>query len=296
MRSFTILSQPFDCLILFYLPIIIPITMANQTQNRFSWSPKIIFSIAFFGLLFALYFMFNRKPAATPGLMSVSQVAKEKDDLIGKFVTIRSKDMEQIGPTSFAVRKKKFFIESKPVIIINASGRVFNLPTEENTEVQVTGTVRHLDVPKLEKEFNLRLQDEAYKNYKNATTIIAQHIALAPQVNDIADNPSKYYNRRLALTGKIENIKNPKMFTLDEDNLLGKQDLLVLNPTPAMAVNNGQTVAVTGIMRPFRVAELEKEYKLTWDSGLKKELELNYKEKPVLIADTVYPSRVSILD
>ena len=270
--------------------------MANQTQNRFKWSPKIIFSIAFFGFLFGLYFIFTRKPAPTPGLMSVSEISREKDDLIGKFVTIRSKDIETLGPTSFAVRKKKFFIQSKPVIIINASGKVFDLPSNKDTEVQVTGTVRKLDIPKLEKEFSLRLQDKVYEDYKNETAIVAQHIALAPEVDDIAANPSKYYDRRLALTGEIENIKNPKMFTLDEDNLLGEEDLLVLNPTPAMAVNNGQTVAVTGVVRPFRMTEFERDYKLTWDAGLKKEMELKYKEKPVLIADTVYPSRISTLD
>ncbi|MBV6625969.1 MAG: hypothetical protein KI793_24065 [Rivularia sp. (in: Bacteria)] len=270
--------------------------MTNQTKSRFQWSPKIIFTIAFFGFLFGLYFIFTRKPAPTPGLISVSKIAREKDDLIGKFVTIRSKYIEKLGPTSFAIRKRKFFIKSKPVIIINASGKVFDLPSEKDTEVQVTGTVRQLDIPKLEKEFNLRLQDKAYEDYEKATAIVAQHIALAPEVNDIADKPAKYYNRRLALTGEIESIKNPKMFTLDEDDLLGEQDLLVLNPTPAMAVNNGQTVAVTGVIRPFLLAELEKDYKFTWDSGLRKEMELQYKGRPVLIADTVYPSRISTLD
>ena len=264
--------------------------MANQTRNFFRWSPKILFSFAFFGLLFLLYFLMTKKPTATPGLMSVSRITREKDDLLGKFVTIRSKNIEKISPTSFAVKKRRFFIQSKPVVIINASRQVFNLPENEDTEVQITGMVRQLDIPKLEQEFNLELQDEVYEDYKGTTAIVAQHIALAPEVDDIAENPSKYYNKRLALTGEIQNIKNPKIFTLDEDDLLGEQDLLVLNNTPAMAVNNGQTVAVTGVVRPLRIAELERDYKLTWDEGLKKQLELEYSEKPVLIADTVYPS------
>lgn len=267
--------------------------MANQTKNRFLWSPKVIFSIVFFGVLFWLYFLFNRQPAATPGMMSVSEVASETDDLIGKFVTIKSRDFEEFGPTSFAIRKRRFFIQSEPVIVINASGRVFNLPTEEDIAVQVTGMVRQLNIPKLEQEFNLRLQDEVYQDYQNVTTIVAQHIALAPEVEDIMANPTKYYDRRLALTGQIREMKNSKMFALDTDNLLGEQDLLVFNPIPAMAVNNGQTIAVTGVLRPFTVAELEENYKLTWDAGLKKELESKYKERPVLIADTVYPSTIS---
>lgn len=129
--------------------------MSNQVQNRFRLSPKLIFTFGFFVLLFGLYFILKREPAPTPGLMSVSTIAEEQDDLIGKFVTIRSKEIEKLGPTSFVMRRKKFFfIKSEPVIIINASGKVFNLPTNEDTEVQVTGTVRQLDIAKLEKEFN----------------------------------------------------------------------------------------------------------------------------------------------
>ncbi|MEL6165986.1 MAG: hypothetical protein AAFR37_20335 [Cyanobacteria bacterium J06628_3] len=181
--------------------------MTNQTQNRFHWSPKIIFTIAFFGFLFGLYFIFNRKPAATPGLMSVSEISREKEDLIGKIVTIRSKNIEKLGATSFAVRKRRFLIQSQPVVIINASGKIFELPNNKDTEVQVTGTVRQLNIPKLEKEFNLNLQDKVYQDFRDGTAIVAQHIALAPEVNDIADKPEKYYERRLALTGEIENIK-----------------------------------------------------------------------------------------
>ena len=92
----------------------------------------------------------------------------------------------------------------------------------------------------------------------------------------------------MALTGEIENIKNPKIFTLDEDNLLGEQDLLVLSNAPGMAINNGQKVAVTGVVRPFNIAEIERDYKFSWDSGLRKKLELEYKEKLFLL---IHPDR-----
>ncbi|MEO1432631.1 MAG: hypothetical protein AAFV71_26870, partial [Cyanobacteria bacterium J06633_8] len=72
--------------------------MTNQTTNRFQSSPKIIFTIAFFGFLFGLYFIFTRKPTPTSGLMSVSKIVREKDDFIGKYVTIRSKYIEKLGP------------------------------------------------------------------------------------------------------------------------------------------------------------------------------------------------------
>lgn len=270
--------------------------MVNQTQNSFHWSPKIIFTIALIGFFYSIYSIFYRQTTVAPRLMSVSQISRKKDDLMNKFFTVKSKNIKTLGSTSFAVTKKQLFIQSQPVIIINASGKIFNLPDNQDAEVQVTGKIRQLQIPKLEQEFNLRLQDKAYEEYKDATTIVAQHIEKAAVVNDIAENPSKYYNRRLALTGKIENIKNPKIFTLDENNLFGKQDLLVLNPTPKIAIDDKQKVAVSGIMRPFRLAELEKKYQVNLDSELKQELELKYQNKPILIADTVYPSIVLTLD
>ena len=44
--------------------------------------------------------------------------------------------------------------------------------------------------------------------------------------------PSQYYNKVLAVPAEVENIVGSNAFTLDEDELIGASDLLVLVPAP----------------------------------------------------------------
>ena len=101
------------------------------------------------------------------------------------------------------------------------------------------------------------------------------------------------------MTGEVEKILSPTTFTLDEDQLFGANDLLVLVANPKTgtraantAVKEDETVAVTGVLRPFVVADLEKEYDFNWDDGFVKQLEAEYRQKPVLIVQSVYPSAI----
>ncbi|BDI14414.1 hypothetical protein ANSO36C_02160 [Nostoc cf. commune SO-36] len=92
---------------------------------------------------------------------------------------------------------------------------------------------------------------------------------------------------------KWKNIRNANSFTLDEDKLFGGQDLLVIRAgTPKGVVNEGEKVAVTGVLRPFVLAELERDYDLQWDLTLQKQLEVEYSNKPVFVATEVYPSAI----
>ncbi|NHC35982.1 hypothetical protein [Scytonema millei] len=137
-----------------------------------------------------------------------------------------------------------------------------------------------------------------YVDYEGKPAIIAQSIAPAPEPGEITSNPKQYYGRTLAVTGEVEEILSPTTFTLDEDQLFGASDLLVLvaNPktgnTANTAVKEDQTVAVTGVLRPLVVADLEREYDFNWDEGFVKQLEAEYSQKPVLVVQSVYQSAI----
>ena len=44
---------------------------------------------------------------------------------------------------------------------------------------------------------------------------------------------------------------------------------------------------MSGILRPYVIAELEEEYELTWDLNLIEQLEAEYSQLPVLVADLI---------
>ncbi len=236
----------------------------------------------------------NKTEVAETGNVTTEEVANNTNALIGKTVTIRSEPVKKINQNTFTVSDEDFF-GSETLLVVNASGQPMVLPGDD-IEVQVTGKVAKFVVADIERDYDfLDLDPELYVEYEGKPAIIAQSIAPAPEPGEITENPNKYYGRTLAVAGEVENIVGPNAFTLDEDELIGASDLLVLVANPKSAnttVKDGEYVAVTGVLRSFVVADIERDYDLTWDLNLQKQLEVEYKDKPVLIVQGVYPSAV----
>ncbi len=232
--------------------------------------------------------------------VQTEEVAENTEGYIGQIVTIRSAPVEKVGDNSFTVNDEQFF-GSEPILVINASGEPLLLP-EDDVEVQVTGEVRNFLISDVDQEFDLTLDPNLYEEYEDQPVIIAQSIALAPEPGEISDNPEQYYGETLAVTGEVDEIQSEDTFTLQEDQLLGADSLLVIYAQPKAGASASQAVpptitddeqvAVTGVLRPFIVSELERDYDLTWDAGVQEQLEADYSERPVLIATAVYPSAI----
>jgi hypothetical protein len=79
------------------------------------------------------------------------------------------------------------------------------------------------------------------------------------------------------------------MFTLDEDSILAGSDVLVLVPRGvAGTLSHDQKVIVTGKVRQFVEADLDRDY--DWfDNGKLVEVKtkVDWKTRPVLVADAI---------
>lgn len=252
----------------------------------------ILISLVIFAALARGCSLFDSEENITSRITNTSEIIRKTDDFVGKSVTIRSKVIRRVGSSSFTVKDRRFF-GGKPIVVINASGVSFDLPRNQNIEVHVTGQVRNLDIAKVERDFQLNIQDEYYKDFINKPAIIARYIALAPKPSQVTTDPKQFYGKRVAIMGKVENIQNSLLFKLDEDKLIGGEDLLVILKQPSrVAINKGQTVAIIGEIRPFVLADIERDYELNlnWHWDVKNKLEAKYNNTtPVIIADSVYP-------
>lgn len=110
-------------------------------------------------------------------LTSTSEVVTNKDELIGKTLTVRSNLVQKVGSNSFTINDQSRMFQ-EPVLVVNASGVPFDLPTDLNRKVEVTGQVRNFVIPEIERDFNLSLQEEYYTAFINRPVIIAQSIKL----------------------------------------------------------------------------------------------------------------------
>jgi hypothetical protein len=111
---------------------------------------------------------------------NTSDVVNRTEEFIGKTVTIRSKPINRIGFTSFAVSDRRFF-GGDPIVVINATGARFTLPENRNAEVEVTGRVEYLDIPAVERRYKLNVRDEYYQRYIDKPAVIAQSLKIAPE-------------------------------------------------------------------------------------------------------------------
>lgn len=265
--------------------------MINFLQTN--WSSKGAIALALSAVLLPACTNNLEREAAVPETnVTTEEVTDNTNQLIGKTVTVRSTPVSKIGSSTFTISDKQFF-SSESILIVNASGKTFTLPTDLNVPIQATGEVRKFVIADINRDYNLGLDPNLYVDYESKPAIIAQSLALAPKPGELTTNPSLYYGKNIAVTGEVEDIRNANSFTLDEDKLFGGQDLLVIRAGTAKGtVNEGEKVAVTGVLRPFVVAELERDYDLNWDLTLQKTLEAEYKNKPVLVANEVYPSAI----
>ena len=224
--------------------------------------------------------------------VTTEEVAEDAENLSGQTVTIRSNAIEQIEPATFTVADQEFF-GGENIVVVNATGTPFVLPTEDDTEVQITGEVTEFVLADIESAYDLDLDPDLYVEYEDQPAIIAESLAIAPEPGEIAEDPTQYYGETLAVTGEIETVYGENTFTLDEEELFGGEDLLVVvsNPTEA-PIQDGETVAATGELRQFTIADLERDYDLTWDLDVQEQLEVEYSDRPVLVVEQVYPSAI----
>ena len=231
--------------------------------------------------------------AAEESNVTADELAKNTGDHVGEEVTIRSTVEKTVDDSAFLMNDDDYF-GGAGILVINATGEAFVVPDVGDSEVQVTGKVETFAAKTVADSYGLTLDPDLYKEYETKPVIIAQSVALAPDPGDITADPEKFYNQRIAVQGEVDEIRETGLFTIDEDKLFNGEDLLVFAPdvSTSRPVKEKEVITVTGILRPFVVADFEKDYDLKWDLSVKEKVVADYDTKPVFVADNVYPSAI----
>lgn len=271
--------------------------MANTKKNRLFNLPLKRTKMGAIALALGLFAL----PACTTDEEEVSTPLQEEQNVtteevdenlaanLGETVSLRGEVNELLGDASFLMDEDVVF-GGQEILVFNASGMSLTLPEGEGTQVQVTGELQELVIADLETEYGLDLDPELYTEYEDRPVVVAESIALSPDPGELSQDPSVYYGQRIAVEGEVEDILDATTFTLDEEQLFGAEDVLVIAQGINPELDDGEVVTVTGTLRPYVQAEFEREYDLTWDLDFQRQIEAEYENKPVFVADNVYPS------
>jgi hypothetical protein len=106
------------------------------------------------------------------------------------------------------------------------------------------------------------------------------------ELEEIEENPGKFMGRKVTVQGEVDAVLGPRVFKIDERNWgdLDGEILVVMSAPLAALVDENEPVIVTGTLRPFVKTELEREWGFL---GLNPEIELDLKDKPVLVASSL---------
>ncbi|GAB4529950.1 MAG: hypothetical protein Tsb0014_12250 [Pleurocapsa sp.] len=231
----------------------------------------------------------STKAQETDSNTTIEEISEEENNTIGEEVTVRGEVEEIESGVSFTLEEEGF-LEGDEVLVINVSGQTLPKAPSDDLELQVTGELGTLVLADVEQEYGLNLDPELYVDYESKPVILATNMVLSPELEDVSENPDSYYSQEIAIEGEVGEVRNDYAFTLKEDQLIGGDDLLIINATGEPIPNVDEKVVVTGMVRPFIKAELERDYDLTWDLDVQEEIEAEYSEKPVLVVDAIYPS------
>ena len=227
----------------------------------------------------------------TPESVASFEAIERTEQLMGNRITIRVEPVAQISSHSFTIQDDWVF-GSEPILAINASGVPVIIPLDPQTPLQITGTVVRFIPVDIERAYGLELDPTLYAEYEGKPAIIAQSITFSPEPAEVTNNPTRYYNHLLAIPGEVATRVATDSFTFDASGAMGGSNLLAIAPN-SPPLQPGQTILATGVLRPFVLAEIEREHPLTWDVNLKQQLAAEYIDQPVLIVDHIYSPEIA---
>lgn len=199
----------------------------------------------------------------------------EGADLIGETVTISGEVDEILDPQGFIMGGDALFEDGVLVLSGPTSFEDLGLTldqslVDDDTIVEVTGTVEELVVVDFEEEFGLDLDDTVYEEWDGQAVIVAEQVAtLAGQ--------------DITIAGQVTDLLSTVAF-----RLAGSGWTVVVLDAEQATVDTGDFVQVNGTVRQFDTVELEEDFGIDLDD----EVYSPYVGDLVLVADRVTPAEV----
>lgn len=114
--------------------------------------------------------------------------------------------------------------------------------------------------------------------------------AMTVTAGEIAKNPNVYVNRKVTVRAEVEDVLGRQTFLLDEDKLFAWPDVLVISPRLAGIVPEDEEVTVTGTVRSFVEANFRRDYDWDWWADVDPDVFITFRDRPVIIADSIRTS------
>lgn len=228
-------------------------------------------------------------------------------------VTVEGDVNVLLGPSAFTIASNTI-TDDDETLVVSAFGEALNNRLVEDESIQVTGEPVLFAIADIEQDFDLDLDDDLYVEWEGQPAILATSItSIEGFENDVEsdmvidpvadfftldmvlDNPEAYYGETIAGTTEVGSLIDANSMTIETEELLFEEELLVFDPTgtiPTFNLTEEADVNVQGTLREFVLADIEQDFDLDLDD----DLYVDWETEPVLIADSISVANAADVD
>jgi hypothetical protein len=129
-------------------------------------------------------------------------------------------------------------------------------------------------------------EDQKEQRQATAPMMKSDSHGMRVKVDQLEDNSQQYIGKTVTVDAEVDDVHGPRVFTIDEPNWGDLEgEILVYVPSNLAAlVRENDRVTVTGTVKPFVRAEVEREW--GW-LDMDREVEVGFSKKPVLVASRI---------
>jgi hypothetical protein len=238
----------------------------------------------------------NQQPASAPVAPSDATEAETPPvpdtavlaDEMGKSFYFHGEFQDQFSDALFVVREDEGRGWGQ-ILVLNRSDRSFQVPGNIETPLWIFGTVEALSEPELAQN---EVPESEWSELVGQPVMVAKRITLVPPPNELANNPAAFLNQHVTVYGKVAPVAAANTFILEDPGLFGGKGIILIQGANAdlSTVVDDEKAVVSGVLRPYVIADLQEEYDLPWELDLQERLEADFQESPVLVVDQALPA------
>ena len=234
-------------------------------------------------------------PAGYTGTLAHDQVVMVTGKVRPYVTTELEHDYDWFKNGSIVSRTSKFDFKTRPVLIATSlrtadgrdllAGGAMSM-SDEHSGHMMSDDHKKMDHDNKKMDHDKMSDDDHHK-------MMEGHAGMAMatmSAGKLAKDGKKFYGRNVTVRAEVEDVLDAHSFTLDEDAVLAGPDVVVLVPAgfDTSMLAHDQVVVVSGRVRPYVMADLEKDY--DWFKNGKivtMGTKVDYKTRPVLVAETI---------
>lgn len=227
-------------------------------------------------------------PAPQPGVSESAEstadpVSVALADEMGESFYFHGKFQEQFSDALFVVEEDEDRGWGQ-VLVLNRSDRSFQVPDNTETPLWIFGTVEELTRENLQAN---EVPEANWADYEGQPVMVARQITLVPPPKELVENAESFLNQHVTVYGNVEPVEAANTFILEDPQLFSGKGVILIQGANADLdkVVTSEKAVVSGVLRPYVIADLKEEYDLPWELDLQERLEADFEQSPVIVVD-----------